>query len=64
MLHAKLTGGLLHGYKDQYRDKIPFNSSGVAPAIVPAIGLSGKHLSSEVNFFGFAGLMVTMGALF
>lgn len=64
LVHFKLTGGLIHGYKDQYKDKIPLNSQGVAPAIIPAIGLSGKHLSGEVNFFGLAGLMVTMGVLF
>ena len=64
LVHFKLTGGLIHGYKDQYKDKIPLNSQGVAPAIIPAIGLSGKHFSGEVNFFGLAGLMVTMGVLF
>lgn len=64
LLHIKLTGGLIHGYKGQYKDKIPLNSQGVAPVIIPAIGLSGKHLSGEVNFFGLAGLMVTMGVLF
>lgn len=64
LVHFKLTGGLIHGYKGQYKDKIPLNSQGVAPVIIPAIGLSGKHLSGEVNFFGLAGLMVTMGVLF
>lgn len=64
LVHFKLTGGLIHGYKDQYKDKIPLNSRGVAPVIIPAIGLSGKHLSGEVIFFGLAGLMVTMGVLF
>lgn len=64
LMHFKLTGGLLHGYKDQYRDKIPFNNPGVAPAVIPAVGISGKHASGEVNFFGFAGVMVTMGVIF
>jgi hypothetical protein len=64
LVHFKLTGGLIHGYKDQYKDKIPLNSRGVAPAIIPAVGLSGRRLSGEVNFFGLAGLMVTMGVLF
>lgn len=64
MLHFKLTGGLIHGYKGQYRDKIRYNSRGVAPAIIPAIGLSGKYVSGEVNFFGAAGMMITMGVLF
>lgn len=64
LLHVKLTGGLIHGYKDQYRDKIPLNTNGVAPAIIPAIGLSGKRVSGEVNLFGVAGMMMTMGVLF
>jgi hypothetical protein len=63
LVHVKLTGGLLHGYKDEYRDKIPFNSSGIAPAILPAIGLSGKHISGEVIVFGTAGAMLTFGVL-
>ena len=36
--YVKLTAGPLHGYTGQYRDKVPFNSSGVAPAIIPGIG--------------------------
>lgn len=63
-MHLKLTGGLIHGYSGQYRDKIPYNTRGVAPAIIPAIGLSGKHVSGEINFFGIAGVMVSMGVLY
>ena len=33
--YFKLTGGLLHGYKEPYDEKIPLNQLGVAPAIVP-----------------------------
>ncbi|MDP1718325.1 MAG: sn-glycerol-3-phosphate transporter [Burkholderiales bacterium] len=64
LVHVKLTGGLIHGYKDKYRDKIPLNGSGIAPAIVPMIGLSGKRISGEVVLFGTAGAMVTLGVLF
>lgn len=64
LMHVKLTGGLLHGYKDQYRDKIPFNGSGVAPAIIPMVGLSGKHVSGEFVLLGSAGIMVAVGVLF
>lgn len=60
-MHFKITGGLIHGYKDRYQDKIPLNALGVAPAIVPAVGVSGKLLSSEVSFLGTAGLMLTLG---
>ncbi|MES1264953.1 MAG: hypothetical protein ABUU24_04780, partial [Variovorax sp.] len=37
-LYLKLTAGIVHGYRGQYQDKIPFNSSGFAPAIIPSIG--------------------------
>jgi len=37
-LHVKLTGGVVHGYKDEFEDKLAFNSNGFAPGIVPSIG--------------------------
>ena len=61
LVHLKLTGGLLHGYRGEYRDKIRFNGSGVAPALLPSIGLSGKRFESEVILFGTAGFMWTVG---
>lgn len=61
LIHLKLTGGILHGYKGQYRDKIPFNHYGYAPALVPAIGLSGKRFGAEVVLLGAAAVMVTAG---
>ncbi len=63
-MHFKITGGLIHGYKDQYKDKIPLNALGVAPAIVPAVGVSGKLFSGEINFLGVAGYMLTLGVHF
>jgi hypothetical protein len=59
--YAKLTGGVIHGYKNPYEDKIPFNHSGVAPAIVPALGYKMNRFNAQVNFFGTAGFMVTLG---
>ncbi|AMM23598.1 hypothetical protein AX767_03995 [Variovorax sp. PAMC 28711] len=37
-LYAKLTGGILYGYRGRYKDKVPFNHGGVSPALIPAIG--------------------------
>lgn len=37
-LYAKLTGGILYGYRGKYKDKVPFNHGGFSPAIIPAIG--------------------------
>ena len=62
--YVKVTAGLLHGYKDEYQDKIPFNSLGVAPAIVPAIGVRYKRVFSELQILGGAAITVTAGFTF
>ena len=60
-LYLKLTAGLLHGYTGRYQDKIPFNSSGVAPAILPALGYCLNRFCSELVLFGLYGTLVTAG---
>jgi hypothetical protein len=64
MAYFKLTGGLLHGYKGEHQDAIPFNSSGIAPAILPSFGIKYKWVSSELMIFGTAGLMLSLGVNF
>ena len=61
---AKVTGGLMHGYRGEYRDKIPLNHLGVAPAIIPAVGVRGQYVSSELSFLGAAAVMITAGLQF
>lgn len=64
-LYLKITGGAVHGYKDEFRNKIPFNGSGVAPVILPSIGYDfGRRFSSEVVIFGTSGVMWTVGGRF
>jgi len=63
-VYAKLTGGLVHGYKDEYKDQIPFNRYGIAPAILPAIGFQARTLGGELVVFGTAGAMLTLGFKF
>jgi hypothetical protein len=60
-VYLKLTGGLLHGYKDEFRDKIPLNHSGVAPVLIPAIGYSTRRFTTELILFGTAGIMWNFG---
>ena len=60
-IYLKLTGGLIHGYKGEFRDKIPFNHSGVAPGLIPSIGYSTKYFATELVIFGTAGIMLTFG---
>lgn len=62
--YFKLTGGLLHGYKDEYEDKIPFNGLGIAPAIVPTLGFRYKGLVVEGNLGGLAVFTLTAGWAF
>ena len=59
--HVKLVAGFLHGYKGEYRDKIPFNRSGVAPVVLPAIGWTYKRVAGELIIFGNSGLLFTLG---
>ena len=59
--YIKLSAGLVHGYKDPYQNKIPFNHSGVAPAIVPSVGYCFNRFCSELVLFGGAGMLVTLG---
>lgn len=60
-LYFKVTAGALHGYKGEYQNKIPLNSSGVAPAIIPSMGYCLNRVCSELVLFGGAGIMLTLG---
>lgn len=57
-LYAKLTAGVIYGYRGEHKDKIPFNQLGIAPAIVPAIGWDlGDGFQLQGNLLGFNGMM-------
>ena len=62
--YFKLVGGLLHGYKEPYEDKIPFNGLGVAPAILPSFGFRYKMVMAEVQISGTAAITITAGLRF
>lgn len=62
--HTKLTAGLVHGYKGEFKDKIPFNSRGVAPAIIPGFGYKKGRLGADVIFLALNGLLFTIGVDF
>jgi hypothetical protein len=62
--YFKLMGGLLHGYKEPYEDKIPLNGLGVAPAIVPALGYKYRRVFVEANIGGLAVVTMTAGFSF
>jgi hypothetical protein len=62
--YFKLTAGLLHGYKEPYKDKIPLNDLGIAPAMVPIIGFRYKRVFVETNILGNAAVTITAGFAF
>jgi len=59
--YIKLTAGPLHGYSGQYQNKIPYNSSGVAPAIIPGIGYCVKRYCGEFVLLGANAALFTIG---
>ncbi len=60
-LFFKVAVGIVHGYHGQYQDKIPLNSSGFAPVIIPAMGYCINRFCSELVIFGTNGMLVTVG---
>ncbi len=63
-VRAKLSGGVLRGYKGEYQDNIPFNNFGIAPAVLPSIGMQWHRLETDLIVFGTAGMMITGGVRF
>ncbi|CRM61100.1 MULTISPECIES: hypothetical protein [Pseudomonas] len=63
-LYVKVTAGALQGYRGKYRDKIPLNRFGVAPAIIPAVGVNFGPVSSELVLLGLNAAMLTAGVRF
>ena len=63
-VYAKITAGLLHGYRGQYRDKIPFNRAEIAPAVIPAVGVRFGNVSVEGILLGGSAFMFAAGYTF
>lgn len=59
--YIKLTAGLLHGYRGEFKDKIPFNDLGVAPVILPGLGVQYRRVNVELVPFAAAGVMLNVG---
>jgi hypothetical protein len=61
---AKLTAGLLHGYRGEHQDNIPLNRYGIAPAALPSVGLQWGRFEADLIAFGAAGAMIIGGVRF
>ena len=62
--YVKLIGGLIHGYKEPYEDKIPLNGLGIAPAVLPSLGYRRGHFLVEAHMAGLAAMTLTAGVRF
>lgn len=60
-MRSKISAGIIHGYKDEFQDKIPFNDYGIAPAIIPGIGYQKKKWGFDIYLMGAAGLLFDVG---
>lgn len=63
-VYLKLTGGLIHGYRDEYRDKIPLNRYGIAPVIIPGVGVRIGPVTAEAVLLGASATMLSVGIRF
>lgn len=61
---VKITAGFIHGYRNEFQYKIPFNSYGTSPAAVPSVNLRYRRLNGEAILFGASGLMLNIGYSF
>jgi hypothetical protein len=59
--YVKVSAGLLHGYEGEYKNKIPFNNYGTAPAIIPSVGYCWVRYCTEAVLLGGAGMLFTVG---
>ncbi|MES2184088.1 MAG: ABC transporter ATP-binding protein [Pseudomonadota bacterium] len=64
-LYTKLSGGVLYGYKGQYKNKVPFNRHGFGLAVIPAVGwrLSPRD-ALQVSVLGTAALIFSYNRRF
>lgn len=63
--YAKISGGVIYGYKGEYEDKVPFNHDGFGLGIIPAIGYRvTPNDAVQIGTLGTAGLIFTYNRRF
>ena len=63
-VHFEFSVGFIHGYKGEHRDAIPFNHSGIAPALLPGLGYQQAHWGVDMVLLGSAGVLFTLDRRF
>ncbi len=57
-LSFKWTAGLMYGYKEPYKRKVPLNYNGFSPVLIPALAYEFKPgWSAQLNILGIAAIM-------
>lgn len=57
-LSFKLSYGVIYGYVEDHRDKVPFNWNGFSPTVIPSMAYQlDPHNSLDVMVLGTAGLV-------
>lgn len=62
--YAKVTGGLLVGYRGEYKDRVPLNRFGAAPVVIPSVGVQVRRYSGELVVLAASALMLNVGISF
>ena len=64
-LFVKVSAGIIYGYVGKYQNKVPLNSHGFSPGVIPSIGYNlNEHDSVQMQVLGTAGLMFSYGRKF
>lgn len=64
-LFVKVSGGIIYGYVGKYQHKVPLNTHGFSPGVIPSIGYNlTEHDSLQMQVLGTAGLMFSYGRKF
>ena len=60
--HAKLTAGVLHGYKEPWNNELPLTTkNGWSPGFVPSIGYQKDKFGVDLMLLGYQGIMLATG---
>jgi hypothetical protein len=58
-LYGSISAGVIYGYVGRYRDKVPVNIGGFAPAVIPGLGFQkSARTSAEIHFLGKSAVMI------
>lgn len=58
-IYVSATAGIIYGYVGQYKNKVPLNVGGFAPAVIPAIGYRlSPSATVEIQLLGTAAFML------